>query len=188
MIVYAIVGTSRVLSVGPESTTALLTAAVLAPLAVGDPARYAALAAMLALLVGGYALLAWVFRLGFIGDLLSKPVLTGYMAGVAIIMIASQLGKVTGVETAGDSFVAIVAFVRRRTSATGSRGSPWQSASASPCCPAGADPALPPHARSPSSSMLGATAVVAVFDLADNGCADRGRFRGGPARPWDSLR
>ena len=105
MTIYAIIGTSRVLSVGPESTTALLTAAVLAPFAIGDPVRYASLAAMLAVLVGAYALLAWVFRLGFIGDLLSKPVLTGYMAGVAVIMIVSQLGKVTGVDVAGNTFI-----------------------------------------------------------------------------------
>ncbi len=106
MSVYALIGSSRLLSVGPESTTALLTAAVLAPYALGDPLRYAALASLLAFLVGVYALLSWVLRLGFIGDLLSKPVLTGYMAGVAVIMIASQVGKVTGVDVAGDSFLA----------------------------------------------------------------------------------
>lgn len=105
MTVYALIGTSRVLSVGPESTTALLTAATIAPLALGDPTRYASLAALLAFLVGGFALLAWLLRLGFLGDLLSKPVLVGYMAGVAVIMITSQLGKVTGVEVAGDTFI-----------------------------------------------------------------------------------
>ncbi len=105
MTLYALIGSSRLLSVGPESTTALMTAAVLAPLALGDPVRYAALAATLALLVGLYALLAGVLRLGFIGDLLSRPVLVGYMAGVAVIMITSQLGKVTGVDVAGDSFL-----------------------------------------------------------------------------------
>lgn len=105
MVVYALIGTSRVLSVGPESTTALLTAAALAPLALGDPTRYASLAATLALLVGAFALVAWLLRLGFIGDLLSKPVLVGYMAGVAFIMITSQLGKVTGVAVAGDTFI-----------------------------------------------------------------------------------
>ena len=101
MVLYAMVGSSRLLSVGPESTTALMTAAVLAPLAAGDPVRYAALAAMLAMLVGLYALLSGVLRLGFIGDLLSRPVLIGYMAGVAVIMISSQLGKVTGVDVDG---------------------------------------------------------------------------------------
>ena len=99
--IYALLGSSHLLSVGPESTTAILTAAALAPLALGDPSRYIALASVLALLVGAYALLAGVLRLGFLGELLSKPILTGYMAGVAIILLASQLGKVTGVDVAG---------------------------------------------------------------------------------------
>ena len=79
--VYAVFGSSRQLSVGPESTTALLAATVVAPLAAGDPARYAALAAALALIVGALCLLAWLLRLGFVADLLSKPVLVGYLAG-----------------------------------------------------------------------------------------------------------
>ena len=108
LVVYALIGSSRLLSVGPESTTALMTAAALAPIALGDPTRYAALAALLALVVAAYALLAGILRLGFIGDLLSKPVLIGYMAGVAVIMIGSQLGKVTGVDTAGDSFLGVL--------------------------------------------------------------------------------
>jgi high affinity sulfate transporter 1 len=63
------------------------------------------LAALLALLCGIFAVLAWLLRLGFIGDALSKPVLVGYMAGVAVIMIMSQLGKITGVNITGDSFI-----------------------------------------------------------------------------------
>jgi len=119
MSLYALLGSSRLLSVGPESTTALMTAAVLAPLALGDPLRYAALAALLALLVGIYALASGVLRLGFIGDLLSRPVLIGYMAGVAVIMIASQLGKVTGVDVAGDSFLEDLTSFSRNAFANG---------------------------------------------------------------------
>src|SRR3954452_10392791 len=79
LLVYALIGSSRQLSVGPESTTALLTASAIAPLAAGDSLRYAALASALALLVGTICLLAWVARLGFLADLLSKPVLAGYL-------------------------------------------------------------------------------------------------------------
>jgi SulP family sulfate permease len=112
--VYAVLGASRQLSIGPESTTALMTAVVLAPIAAGDPARYATLAATLALLVGGICLVARLARLGFLADLLSKPVLVGYMAGVAVIMIASQLGKITGVPVEGDEFIPqIVSFVQQ---------------------------------------------------------------------------
>jgi sulfate permease, SulP family len=104
--VYAVLGSSRQLSIGPESTTALMTAVAVAPLAAGDPARYAALAAALAFLVGVLCLVGWAARLGFLADLLSRPVLIGYMAGVAVIMIVSQLEKVTGVPVEGDSFVS----------------------------------------------------------------------------------
>jgi high affinity sulfate transporter 1 len=105
MAVYAVLGSSRQLSVGPESTTALMTATALAPMAGGDPRRYAALAAVAALLVGVMCFVAGLVRLGFLADLLSHPVLIGYMTGVALIMMASQLGKVTGVSVKGEEFV-----------------------------------------------------------------------------------
>ena len=103
--VYAVLGSSRQLSVGPESTTALMTATALAPLVAGDPSRYAVLAALMAVLVGGFCLLGGLLRLGSLADLLSRPVLVGYMTGVAVIMIGGQLGKVTGVAVEGDEFV-----------------------------------------------------------------------------------
>ncbi|HTI77576.1 MAG TPA: SulP family inorganic anion transporter, partial [Mycobacterium sp.] len=103
--VYAVLGSSRQLSVGPESTTALMTATALGPLAAGDPGRYAALAAALALLVGAICFIGGIIRLGLLSDLLSRPVLIGYMTGVAVIMIGSQLGKVTGISVKGDEFV-----------------------------------------------------------------------------------
>ncbi len=103
---YALVGTSRLLSVGPESTTAVMTAATLAPLAAGDPARYAAMASLSAVVVGVMCLVAGLLRLGFVSSLLSRPVLTGYLAGVAVIMVAGQLGKVLGVDTGGDTPIA----------------------------------------------------------------------------------
>lgn len=102
---YAVLGSSRQLSVGPESTTALMTAAAIGPLAAGDPARYAPLAAGLAVVVGLFALVCWVLRLGFFADLLSRPILVGYLAGVALIMIVGQLGKITGVKVSGDSLI-----------------------------------------------------------------------------------
>ncbi|MFF7547093.1 SulP family inorganic anion transporter [Streptomyces canus] len=101
---YALLGSSRLLSVGPESTTALMTATVVGPLAAGDPARYATLAATLAIAVGLLCVVAWAARLGFVADLLSRPVLIGYLAGVALIMIVDQLPKLTGVRTTGSAF------------------------------------------------------------------------------------
>ena len=108
-VVYALVGTSRHVSTGPESTTAIMVAAAVAPLAAGDPVRYAALTAMLALLVGVICIAGGSLRLGFLGDLLSHPILVGYMAGVALIMVISQIPRVTGVPISSDSIVGQLA-------------------------------------------------------------------------------
>ncbi|WP_406377531.1 SulP family inorganic anion transporter [Streptomyces sp. NBC_00197] len=104
LLLYTLLGSSRLLSVGPESTTALMTATVVGPLATGDPGRYAVLAAGLAVVVGLLFLVAWAARLGFLADLLSRPILVGYMTGVALIMIVDQLSKLTGVPTKGSEF------------------------------------------------------------------------------------
>ena len=105
LLIYALLGSSRHMSVGPESTTALMVVAVLAPFASGDASRYAALAAVLGVLVGAICFLAGIARLGFLANLLSRPVLVGYMTGVALVMMASQLGKLTGASVVGDEFV-----------------------------------------------------------------------------------
>ena len=105
---YVVFGSSRQLSVGPESTTAIMTAVALAPLASGNGGRYAALAGALALLVGAICLLGRLARLGFLADLLSRPVLVGYLTGIALIMISGQLEKITGVPVDGDTFAAEV--------------------------------------------------------------------------------
>jgi len=81
LVIYAALGSSRSLSLGPESTTALMTAAAIGSLAAGNSARYAALAGSLALLVGLMAVIAGSVRLGFLADLLSRPVIVGYLAG-----------------------------------------------------------------------------------------------------------
>ena len=99
LLVYALLGTSRYLTVGPESSVAMIVAVELAPLSKGDPARYASLAALLALLVAGFLVLGFVARAGIIVRLLSAPVLTGYLAGSGIVIAISQLPKVTGIST-----------------------------------------------------------------------------------------
>jgi len=104
MVMYALFGTSRQLIMGPEATTAIMTAAAVAPLAGGDPVRYAALAALAAILVGLLALLGRVARLGFITDFLSKPILVGYIFGTTLIVIGSQLGKMFGIKLESDQF------------------------------------------------------------------------------------
>jgi sulfate permease, SulP family len=105
LLVYAVLGTSRQLSVGPESTTALMTAAgVAALLAAGAGAVGPSdIAALLAIAVGLICVLGWLLRLGFLAELLSKPVLVGYMAGIAVLMVVSQLDKIMGIETSGST-------------------------------------------------------------------------------------
>jgi high affinity sulfate transporter 1 len=103
MLAYALLGSSRLLSVGPESGTAVMVAAAVAPLAAGDAGRWIVLSAGLAILVGLACIGASVLRLGFLADLLSRPILVGYLAGVGMIMILSQLGTLTGVALTAES-------------------------------------------------------------------------------------
>jgi SulP family sulfate permease len=110
LVAYAVLGSSRQLSVGPESSTALMTAAAVTVLVAGDQQHYAETAAALALAVGAICLVCWLARLGFLANLLSHPVLIGYMAGIAVLMIVSQLGKVSGIAVEGDSVVSEVRF------------------------------------------------------------------------------
>lgn len=112
--VYAVLGSSRQLSIGPESTTALLTAAGVGALigAAGGPERWSEVAGLLAIAVGLVCLVAWLFRLGFLANLFSRPVLVGYLAGIAVLMITSQFGKVTQLTIAGDDpFTQVASLV-----------------------------------------------------------------------------
>jgi SulP family sulfate permease len=104
MVVYALFASSGRLRVGPEAGTAILVASVIAPFAAGDAAHAAALTAILAMLVGGFLIVAGLANLGFVADYLSKPVLVGYMNGSALIIIGSQLGKLFGVDLESDNF------------------------------------------------------------------------------------
>jgi sulfate permease, SulP family len=109
MVAYALVGSSRPLSVSSTSTISILTAGALVEAgADGDPGRAVATASLLALLVGGFLAAAGLLRLGFLADFISSPVLAGFKAGMGLYIAASQLGKVLGVPVEGDSFFAKV--------------------------------------------------------------------------------
>jgi sulfate permease, SulP family len=96
---YAIFGTSRHLRVTTSSTMAILSASVVLPLAAGDSATFIALTATLALMVGAILLAAGLMRLGFLADFLSKPVVTGFVIGLAITIIIGQIPKLLGYPT-----------------------------------------------------------------------------------------
>lgn len=97
-VVYALLGTSRRLAVGPVAIDSLLAAAALAPLATGDPLVYATAAAALALLVGLFQATTGLLRLGFLVNFLSLPVLRGFTAAAALLIMASQLGPLLGLK------------------------------------------------------------------------------------------
>jgi high affinity sulfate transporter 1 len=97
MLIYVLLGTSRPLSVSSTSTISMLTATELARVAQGgDPADYLVAASTLALLVGIFLLLAGLLRLGFLANFISLPVLTGFKAGIGVVIFVGQLGKVLG--------------------------------------------------------------------------------------------
>jgi high affinity sulfate transporter 1 len=96
LVVYAIVGPSRILVLGPDSSLAPLIAAAILPLAADSAEEAVALAGVLAILSGLLCVLAGLVRLGFITDLLSKPVRYGYMNGIALTVLLSQLPKLFG--------------------------------------------------------------------------------------------
>ena len=101
-IAYTFFGSSRQLIVGPEGSISVLVGAAIIPLTT-DPEQRASLAALLALLVGGVFLGARLARLGWIADYFSRPVLIGYLHGVAIVLIVGQLGKLFGLSISAET-------------------------------------------------------------------------------------
>lgn len=102
LLAYAIFGPSRIMVLGPDSSLAAVILAVIAPLALGDPARAVALAGMMAVVSGLICILLGIFKLGFITDLLSKPIRYGYMNGIALTVLISQIPKLFGFSIDGD--------------------------------------------------------------------------------------
>jgi high affinity sulfate transporter 1 len=102
LLAYALFGPSRILVLGPDSSLAAVILAVVLPHSGGDPTRAVALAGMMAVVSGVVCILAGLFRLGFITELLSKPIRYGYMNGIALTVLINQLPKVFGVSIERD--------------------------------------------------------------------------------------
>ena len=111
LLLYALFGSSRYLNVGTESSVAIVVGASIAPLAAGDPQRAMQLSAMLAIMVGGLLLLGAFLRLGAVSRLLSTPILAAYLAGSAVIIVASQLPNIFGISVEGHAWWAKVGGV-----------------------------------------------------------------------------
>ncbi len=107
MLVYAVLGTSSVLSVSTTTTLAILTGAELAEAAPsGDPAALLRAAATLTLLVGAILVAAWILRLGFVANFISEPVLVGFKAGIGVVIVLDQVPKLLGFHVSGPNFLA----------------------------------------------------------------------------------
>ncbi len=165
-LVYAALGGSRVLSVGPESTVALLAGATVAPMANGDAARAATLTSALCLVVAGWCLIARAARLGVIADLLSQPLLVGYLAGGAVLMVVGQLGRVTGTSVDGES---IVEQIRSFVSVAGKTHGATLAVAAGTLTLLLLVIWLRPNWPGALIAVVAATAASAVFGLADRG-------------------
>ena len=108
LLAYALFGSSRQLAVSPTSASSAILAAAVAPLAASDPQKYGALAAAVALVLGGLFLLAGMLNLGFVSDFISKPVLKGFVFGVALNIVIKQLPKLLGIEKgSGQAYVQL---------------------------------------------------------------------------------
>jgi len=118
LLAYAVLGTCRQITVGPSSAIAAYSAAAVAPLAVGDAGRFIALSALLALLVGVLLLVAGLARAGFIADFFARPVLTGFVAGLALVIAVGQLYKLFGVEGGGTGFFGKLEVLLRQLGST----------------------------------------------------------------------
>ena len=112
LLAYAALGPSRILVLGPDSSLAAIIAATVIPLAAGDPTRAVALAGGLALISGALGIAFGVLHLGLLTDLLSKPIRIGYLNGIALTVVVSQLPKLFGFSTDADGVVPeLLAFL-----------------------------------------------------------------------------
>ncbi len=123
LLVYAVLGPSRILVLGPDSSLAAIIAATILPLAAGDEARAVALAAGLALISGAFGIAFGLLRLGLLTELLAKPIRIGYLNGIALTVLVGQLPKLFGFATDGDGVPSeatafLAGVVEGRTNAT----------------------------------------------------------------------
>jgi len=164
LLAYALFGPSRIMVLGPDSSLAAVILAVVAPLAGNDPARAVTVASAMALVSGLVCVLAGLFRLGFVTELLSKPIRYGYMNGIALTVLISQLPKLFGfsIESRGP-----VANVVQIVQAVADGRTNWTSFAIGAAVLV-AILFLKRWPRVPGLllAVVGATVVVGVFDLA----------------------
>jgi len=186
LIGYAVMGPSRILVLGPDSSVSPLIFAAIVPLVVvtADPATAITLAGMMAVMVGLILIGLGIGKLGFVADLLSKEVQVGYMNGLAITIFVGQLPKLAGFSTDADGFVAEVeafldGFADRNSTAL------WLGLATLAVLLG-----LPRLTRTIPAvlvAVLGATLVTGMFDLDIATVGDLPKGLPRPAMPWTSV-
>jgi MFS superfamily sulfate permease-like transporter len=111
LLVYALVGPSRILVLGPDSALAAIILSVVLPLSAGDPQRAVVIAGAMAVVSGLVCILIGALKLGFITELLSKPIRYGYMNGIALTVLISQLPKLFGFSIENAGFLEDIALI-----------------------------------------------------------------------------
>lgn len=119
-ILYSIFGTSRTLAVGPVALTSVMTASAILPFAASGSEHYATIAILLALMSGVLLLVLSLFRLGFLTNLMSHPVISGFISATALIVIIGQFKYLLGIESEGDTLIPLVTSLSRHLSETNS--------------------------------------------------------------------
>ncbi len=166
LIVYALFGPSRIMVLGPDSSLAAIILATLLPLSAGDPAKVVALAGMMALVAGAVCIAAGLLRLGFITDLLSKPIRYGYMNGIALTVLISQLPKMLGITIDSSGPLANVISITRSII----DGKANLAASITGISTLAIIVILKPYKRVPGIllAVIGAIVVTGIFHLNEN--------------------
>ncbi len=188
LLVYAVVGPSRVLVLGPDSTLAPLVAATVLPLAAGDPGRATSLAAALAIVGGVMCVCAGFARFGFVTELLSLPVRYGYLNGIAVSVVVSQVPTLLGFSTGADHVVTgVVRFAEGL--AEGRAGLEATLVGLSVLAVVLGVRRYAPRFPGVIVATAGAMAAVALFGLRSRGVATVGAVPSGlPTFRWPDLR
>jgi high affinity sulfate transporter 1 len=189
LVAYAIFGPSRVLVLGPDSSVSPLIFAAITPLIVagGDPGKAIALAGMMAVFVGLIEIGLGLGKLGFVADLLSKEVQVGYMNGLGITIIVSQLPKLFGFSISGDNFID---DVREFVTNLDKTNTTALLLGTSVLALLLVLPRLTTKVPAVLVAVIGATAISAAFGLAAMGVKVTGALPQGvptPSVPWTSA-
>jgi len=186
MVVYALLGSSRVLSVSTTSTLAILTGTQLA-LAVpdADPVKLVAATAALTVLVGAMLLLAALLRLGFVANFISTPVLTGFKAGIGLVIVLGQVPKLLGIQITKAGFFADLVSIVQHVPATSLMTLAIGAATFIVLIGMGR---LWPHSPAPLVAVGGGIAVSWLFNLQAHGVSTVGLIpKGLPALTLPDL-